>query len=52
VRRASRFEVEIRIFADRQGQPTKFDMAVNQTAKVFGIDVPTLILLRADEVIE
>ncbi len=34
-------------------QPTKFDMAVNlKTAKVLGIDVPTSILLRADEVIE
>jgi putative ABC transport system substrate-binding protein len=34
-------------------QPTKFDTAVNlKTAKVLGIDVPTSILLRADEVIE
>jgi putative tryptophan/tyrosine transport system substrate-binding protein len=34
-------------------QPTKFDMAVNlKTAKALGIDVPTSILLRADEVIE
>jgi putative ABC transport system substrate-binding protein len=34
-------------------QPTKFDIAVNlKTAKALGIDVPTSILLRADEVIE
>ncbi len=34
-------------------QPTKFDMAVNlKTAKVLRVDVPTSILLRADEVIE
>jgi putative ABC transport system substrate-binding protein len=33
--------------------PTKFEMAVNlKTAKTLGIDVPTSILLRADEVIE
>ena len=34
-------------------EPTKFDMAINlRTAKVQGIDMPTSILLRADEVIE
>jgi putative tryptophan/tyrosine transport system substrate-binding protein len=34
-------------------EPTKFDMAVNlRTAKSLGIEVPTSILLRADEVIE
>jgi putative tryptophan/tyrosine transport system substrate-binding protein len=34
-------------------QPTKFDIAVNlKTAKALGIDVPTSILLRADEVVE
>jgi putative ABC transport system substrate-binding protein len=34
-------------------QPTRFDIAVNlKTAKALGIDVPTSILLRADEVIE
>ena len=34
-------------------QPAKFDMAINlKTAKALGIDVPTSILLRADEVIE
>jgi putative ABC transport system substrate-binding protein len=34
-------------------QPTKFDIAVNlKTAKALGIDVPTSILLRANEVIE
>jgi putative ABC transport system substrate-binding protein len=33
--------------------PTRFEMAVNlKTAKNLGIDVPTSILLRADEVIE
>jgi putative tryptophan/tyrosine transport system substrate-binding protein len=34
-------------------QPAKFDMAVNlRAAKTLGIDMPTSILLRADEVIE
>jgi len=34
-------------------QPTKFDIAVNlRTAKTLGLDMPTSILLRADEVIE
>ena len=34
-------------------QPAKFDMAINlRAAKALGIDVPTSILLRSDEVIE
>jgi putative ABC transport system substrate-binding protein len=34
-------------------EPTKFDMSINlKTAKTLGIDVPTSILLRANEIIE